>query len=215
MKITLLHPSRGRAQQAFDNYKHWLTNSSGTIDIEHVISIDESDIQKQIYHNLFANSKIVCSDNDCVVKATNEAAKHATGDILIYLSDDFKCPGNWDIQLLLKFKDLLNRPMLIKVDDCLQPFEADVLTIPIMNIALYKKLGYFWNPIYRSMFCDQDLYYVCKNNSWLMFCPDLKFEHLHYCAGKAPRDETYMRSDSNWNSGKEIYAKRKLEGFTI
>jgi hypothetical protein len=133
-------------------------------------------------------------------------------DILIYLSDDFKCPENWDLLIIEQFKGV-TEPMLLKVDDCLQPFDKDVLTIPIMNRFLYEGLRYFWNPIYKSMFVDQDLYWVCKNCNWVKYAPELKFLHEHYSVGKAPKDETYARSDANWVSGQATYLKRKQEGF--
>lgn len=214
MRITLIHPSRGRADQAKATYDYWMSQASGEIEIEHILSLDYSDPHAGRYKYFGENSSDVKSHNECVVEATNEAAKIATGDILIYLSDDFKCPKNWDLLIVERF-DFMEIPMLLKVDDCLQKFKADVLTIPIMNRALYKRLGYFWNPMYRSMFVDQDLYWVCANNNWINFAPELKFPHEHYSNGKARRDETYMRSDLNWNQGKELYAKRWREGFTI
>jgi hypothetical protein len=84
-----------------------------------------------------------------------------------------------------------------------------------MNRALYEKLGYFWNPIYKSMFVDQDLYWVCRNNNWLNLRPDLKFEHHHYSVGKSEKDYTYIRSDKNWDQGKAIYLKRKQSNFPL
>jgi len=113
-----------------------------------------------------------------------------------------------------QFKDVTT-PLLLKVDDQLQKFGVDVLTIPIMNRALYDKLGYFFNPIYRSMFCDQDLYHVVNNMGAIRFCPELKFPHEHYCNGKTVRDETYDRSNKNWISGKHTYARRKAQGFPL
>ena len=217
--ITLLHPSRGRAIKALETYRYWISKSSGEIPIEHIVSVDESDPAKDAYFKLFTKGSLVIANyNTCVVEAANRAAKISTGDILIYLSDDFKCPQDWDKKIIEKFGGFYNgskEPKIIKVDDCLQPFTADVLTIPIMNRYLYERLGYFFHHGYKSMFCDQDLFWVCKNNGWLRDHSELKFEHEHYSIGKAPRDETYMRSDANWNEGKAFYAKRKQEGFPL
>lgn len=210
MKISLLHPSRGRPVKATQTYQYWMSQASGKFEIEHVLSLDFSDPENENYERF---DKLSIDHNDCVVEATNQAAKIATGDIFVYLSDDFKCPQNWDELIVEKFN--LNEPMLLKVDDLLQRFEVDVLTIPIMNRALYTRLGYFWNPIYRSMFVDQDLFWVCANSNWINFAPELKFPHEHYSNGKAQIDSTYTRSDLNWNQGKEMFAKRKAEGFTI
>jgi hypothetical protein len=214
MKITLLHPSRGRAEQAAKTLEHWLSNASGEHEIEHILSCDEDDWQLDRYKKLFVNSRIIIGPNTCVVEATNYAAKEAAGEVLIYLSDDFKCPFHWDIHVASHFR-VNDRPILLKVDDCLQRFHADVLTIPIMNRQLYDCLGYFWNPLYKSMFVDQDLYWVCSVNSWLVMAPHLQFEHLHYSVGKAPRDATYTKSDGYWKQGEEIYLQRRRAGFPI
>lgn len=214
MIITLLHPSRGRAQLAFETYNQWMSLRGG-IQIEHILSIDHDDHQRTQYLQLFPNSKILVANNSCVVEATNKAAKLAEGDILVYFSDDFKCPHNWDgyIQSFLAGRE--NQPSLLKVDDCLQPFDAEVLTIPIMNKALYQRLGYFWHPDYRSMFVDVDLYYVCKNNGWMVEARDLKFPHHHHTNGKMPDDETYKKSSANWGQGEAVLNQRKSQGFPV
>lgn len=242
MKITLLHPSRGRAEKAGETFNYWIEKSSNNPDIiiEHILSIDENDPQKEKYlkNHAFDYSITCINDNTCVVEATNHAAKRATGEILIYLSDDFKCPQDWDKDLInrfemdkhpvdidyshpilgsgsLKIKETIQVPMLIKVDDCLQKFAVAVLTIPIMNRALYEKLGYFWHPGYKSMFVDEDLYWTCRQNNWLMFCEDLKFPHEHVCNGMAENDETYKRSAANWDQGKEFFKQRGLDKFPL
>lgn len=224
-KITLIHPSRGRAEKALQTYEHWIKNSSGseTIEIDHILSIDSDDKAKDDYYFQFRKNKcstILCVDNSDVVAATNKAAMYAGGDILVYLSDDFKCPVNWDKEIFKSFCEKkycseINLPRLLKVDDLLQNFNVPVLTIPIMTMALYKKLGYFWHPGYKSMFVDEDLYWTCKNNEWLILCPELVFPHEHPANGKAPNDETYRRSAGNWDQGKDFFAKRKSENFPL
>lgn len=214
--ITLIHPSRGRAQKAKDTYHHWMSKASGKIQIQHILSLDYSDPSINDYIALQVSSGMMVNENTCVVEATNHGAKKATGDILIYLSDDFKCPDNWDELILDAFGDkLLTEPALVKVDDCLQGFDICVLTIPIMNRKLYEKLGYFWYPGYKSMFVDEDLFWTTKNNNWMILAPELKFPHEHVCNGKAENDETYQRSAANWDQGKALFAQRSAEGFPV
>jgi hypothetical protein len=211
--ITLLHPSRGRAQKALDTYNYWMDRASGEHNIEHILSIDNDDVQRESYLG-FKNSLVIPNDNIAVVDATNKAAKFASGDILVYLSDDFKCPQNWDQLIFDKMKPKIG-PALLKVDDCLQKFDVAVLTIPIMNRQLYEKLGYFWHPDYKSMFVDEDLYWTCSKNNWIIEARDLMFPHEHCANGKAPNDETYKRSSANWDQGKEAFRKRKLANFPL
>lgn len=216
MKISLIHPSRGRAEKAYNTFMYWLLCSSLQTHIEHILSIDEDDKDLSKYKLLFTKSTIIVNKNMNVVEAANRAAEVCTGEIIIYLSDDFICPKEWDKILITEFSKHNNsEPIILKVDDCLQKFHVDILTIPIMNRALYTKLGYLWHPEYKSMFVDQDLFWTCKNNNWIVFMPELQFAHHHYSNGKAVKDNTYMLSNQHWDSGKLTYAKRKAENFPL
>lgn len=222
MKISLLHPSRGRPEKSFTNSKEWIDKAG--CDVELVVSIDRSDDYNAYVGTYSSNwfldpngpqrKEIIINDNSSVVEATNHAAKVSCGDILVYLSDDFKCFDNWGLSVLREFEGE-DRPLLIKVDDCLQRFIVPVLTIPIMNRQLYEKLGYFWNPEYKSMFVDESLYWVTQRHATIKFCPHLKFPHEHPANGKAADDETYRRSAANWEQGKAVFAKHKAMGFPI
>lgn len=216
--ISLLHPSRGRPHQSRKTYESWMQKSlcyqtqSGE-GYEYVLSCDFDDPSIKEY--LKINYPRCIDNNESVVMATNKAARNCRGDILVYMSDDFDCPEHWDALLIDEFKAFGDRPALLKVDDCLQPFHVGVTTIPIMNRALYNLLGYFWNPLYKSMHVDVDLYETCKRIGAIRNAPHLKFPHNHYSNGKAPRDETYTRSEGNWNQGLEVINRRRAEGFPI
>jgi hypothetical protein len=217
MVISLIHPSRGRAGKALTTINEWRGKASGGVLIEHILSVDNDDPHIHMYLR-FANAIVIAADNKDVVEATNRAAAMAKGDILVYLSDDFACPQDWDLRLIEKFTlggAKIDTPLLLKVDDCLQKFNVPVLTIPIMNRALYEKLKYFWHPGYKSMFVDEDLYWTCRSNRWMMLCESLKFPHEHCSIGKAENDETYKRSAGNWDQGKAVFAQRKAAGFPL
>jgi len=219
IKISLIHPSRGRAEKALETRNTWIKKSGFNNHfehIEHILSIDKDDPETIKYAELFfTDSKLVVNHTDTVVAATNNAASVAKGEILIYLSDDFDCPDNWAVKLIQKFAEFQSLPALLKVHDDLQGFDVRVLTIPIMNRHLYDKLGYFFHPEYRSMFCDQHLYEITAKNNWLYFAPELVFPHNHCSIGKSPNDNTYARSSQNWDQGKELYAKHKAQNFPL
>lgn len=209
MRISLIHPSRGRPKKAAETAHKWITKAGQPV--QHIFSLDESDGHWGEYEMI---DMVLVNDNSCVVEATNKAAIEAYGDILLYLSDDFDCPDDWANKITEAVKDF--PPVwLLKVDDCLQKFDVAVLTIPIMSKGLYNKLGYFWHPGYRSMFCDEDLFWTARKLGALKNAEHLKFPHLHACIGKAPDDETYRRSAANWDQGKAFYAKRKADGFPL
>jgi glycosyltransferase involved in cell wall biosynthesis len=219
MTITLLHPSRGRAKKAAETYISWIKKASGKHEIEHILSLDNDDNHQEYFETFsglntiakVVRQVIVVSDNTCVVEATNKGAEKAKGDLIIYLSDDFECPENWDELLLEKVIWSFGGPLpiMIRVNDTIQPMDNCVLTIPIMSHSLYRRLGYFWNPEYKSMWVDVDLYFTTK--PFMIECPDLLFPHLHCSAGNCEEDETYKRSSEHWNQGVEIFNRRSKE----
>jgi hypothetical protein len=210
--ISLIHPSRGRPQKSFDNAIEWIAKAG--CEVELIVSIDTTDDCAGLYVGMYKSVKVLIKDNKSVVEATNHAAKEASGDILIYLSDDFKCPDNWAVSVENEFKKYVG-PTLLKVYDKLQAFNIPVLTIPIMNRALYERLGYFFHPDYKSMFVDEHLYWVCKKLHALKMAPHLEFPHEHVSIGKAKDDDTYRNSAKNWSQGQALFAKHKAEGFQV
>jgi hypothetical protein len=207
--ISLIHPSRGRFEKSFMNHKEWVDKAG--VEVETIVSVDLSDPQCQKYIDIYG-SMCYATNNQSLVEATNYAAIKATGDILVYLSDDFACFPNWGKVLINEFEKYQG-PTLLKVDDCLQKFDVPVLTIPIMNRACYENLGYFFHPDFKSMHCDEHLYWRAKKLGFLKSAPHIKFEHRHVSVGKAQDDDTYRRSAANWDHGVRTFAKHKIEGF--
>lgn len=216
MKISLLHPSRGRPVKSFMNTSEWISKA-GDVEVEVICAVDLSDPTREEYQKHYKKSVILTPSND-VVMATNFAAKECTGDIMLYLSDDFKCPEKWG-ELVVKEFENENRPLVLRVNDTLQRFETPIITIPIMNRQLYTRLGYFWHPAYKSMFVDEDLYWTAMSIGAVKNCPNLIFPHHHHSNPdvnkKAEWDETYRKSEGNWDQGKETFRRRKLEKFKI
>ena len=220
MTISLIHPSRGRPEQAMETYFKWISKVSKANLVEHYLSVDRSDPNLAAYKKNFNGvTNVLINHNECVVQATNVAAKNSTGDLLIYLSDDFDCPSKWDLLIAKKVEKRSFKPrydkFVVKVDDCLQKFDSPVLTIPIMSRALYEHLQYFWYPEYKSMFTDMDLFEVCNRMGVLINAPELKFEHKHYSVGKAQKDEIYQRTNAFWKQGRALYNLRRRNNFGI
>lgn len=222
-KISLIHPSRGRADKSAENSKRWISRATSGHTIELIVVIDNDANEYGKYWDAYQGVAdddwnkfgiIIESEGNNVVQATNFAAAHTDADVLTYLSDDFDCPYGWDELIVKEFEDATG-PRLIKVDDMLQPFHVPVLTIPIMNRALYERLGYFFHPDFKSMHCDEHLYQVAMKLGALKMCPHLKFEHKHVSVGKAEDDETYRRSAANWNHGKTTLERHKRMGFPV
>jgi hypothetical protein len=93
MKISILHPSRGRPNLALDTFRHWLYHAVNSENIQYILSVDSSDPHLPTYKS-WADPLMVINNNTSAIEAINNAAKVSTGDLLIVVSDDFFCPQN-------------------------------------------------------------------------------------------------------------------------
>jgi hypothetical protein len=200
MKFSLIHPSKGRPQQALACYQNWMKKSSGNHEIEHILCLDFDDATHDDYER---HDKITVDHHTSLVEATNEGAKLATGDVLIYLSDDFDCPNDWD-SLLFPIFNGYDTPIMLKVNDGHQPFINRILTIPIMNMQLYKKLGHFFCSLYKSQWVDCDLF--AETEAYMFMAPQLTFPHV-----ALPDDETYKQNRVNFEHGRQVFLKRMVQ----
>jgi len=204
-----------RPKMAMDAYILWLDRFSGTHQIEYFLSVDHDDPRRYDYVERFKNTgvTVVINQNRSLVDAVNNAAKLITGDCIVVVSDDFECPDDWDI-LLSMFVATVETPLYsLQVNDGYSHPER-LTTIPIISKDLYKRLGYVYNPLYFSMWVDNDLYETCDKMGVLVNVPVL-FQHKHWANNKRTKDQTDIRhsSDSAFEQGRKIFEQRKLEGF--
>ncbi len=203
--ISLLHPSRNRPNQAYAAYVNWIAQSKN--EVEHILCVDKSDIELPIYMELFRKSKIVLSDGDCAVDAVNAGAKRATGNILMFMADDFDCFKDWDVSVE---SAMVKKGMVLKTFDSIQKW---IVTLTIMDREYYEMNGYYYYPEYRHMFCDTDLTHKADIEGRLVFRNDITFKHKHYTRGETKKDALNERADKTWKQGEEIYLKRCRNKF--
>lgn len=242
MKISLLHPSRDRSGKAAKAIENWLQKSSKKIQIEYILSLDIDEPQFANYlswlrklEGLYSHVivKHIRGYSDYVVAATNRAAKISTGDILVFMADDFDCPENWDKKIVeiisenverrlelayatnsLKGQIEAKRIALLVEDGCNTNY--NLLTLPIITKQFYLMNDYFFHPSFKSMWCDNFIFEQAKRGGYLIDCrKELTFIHKHFCnpniENKAELDETYIRSNNQYDEGKKVFDRLMIE----
>lgn len=219
-KISIIHPSRSRAEQADYTAAQWFNKSDGKF--EYILSIDETDPElpkyKELFNTTFNNcgkiqriypKRPLISDNKSAIEAINNAAKIATGDLLIVVSDDFDCPEHWDTLLL----DALNgkSDFIVKTQDGLQP---TLITLPIMDRVYYNRFGYIYHPDYLHMHCDEEMTIVGHMLGKVINL-DLLFSHNHYTTGKMAMDAINVKNNATWAHGQSTLDRRAKTNFGI
>lgn len=220
MTISVLHPTRGRKQQALKTMSKWLFNADRPYDIEYIFSTDIDDTDKwtsriDILPNFMVNSsqikhiEVLKNDNKSAIEAINFAAKRCSGDLIIVCSDDFECPEHWDTLLLNELEG--KSDFVLKTDDEYQP---TLVSLPIMDRIFYERYGYIYHPDYLHMFCDQEMTAVALMTGKYLKST-LKFPHHHYTTGKTEKDEINVKNDMTWKQGQRLFDRHLENNFGI
>jgi hypothetical protein len=137
-------------------------------------------------------------------------------DIVIFASDDFLPPENWDEYLIEKMKN--NSGLLMVRDGYQLPDSSNMLypaiTIPIMTFDSLLKLNkIIYHPKYNHMFSDVELYFNAKDLNILIddrLNDETIFEHHHYAAGKRNVDQADQAYNAKWKEDEITWNKRKV-----
>lgn len=223
-EISIIHPSRGRANRCMETALHWLNNASNTIPIEYIISIDDDDPSRDLYQELnlellsqaSKDSKyevwLIKNSNRSAIDAINNGAKFTTNNLLVVVSDDFECFPNWDVFLKTNLED--KKDFIVKTSDGIQDW---LITLPIMDIAYYNRFGYIYYPEYKHLFCDTEMTSVADllGRKIDLRSNEFVFRHLHPCAGLSEADEINKKNDATWEQGETLYNTRAEINFGL
>jgi glycosyltransferase involved in cell wall biosynthesis len=205
--ISLIHPSRGRPEKAFETALKWI--STAGVPVEYILSIDSDDTLIYEYQKKFLTKNKVIHSNRSAVDAINNAAKISTGNIIIVMSDDFDCPDEWGIKLVNATEG--KKDWIAKTPDGVQKW---IITLPIMDRLYYDRFGYVYNPNYLHMFCDTEMTCVADLLDRKIHL-NIPFIHNHYSTGKSKKDEINERADKTWSQGENVFINRARENFGI
>lgn len=198
--ISILAPSRGRAEKSLEALSKFKQGLSQRIGYEIIISIDDDDPQISAYEANadLLNCALLRANNRSAVDAINRAAQASRGDILIVASDDTTCPLDWDLALYNEIQDKTD--WILKTQDGIQDW---IITMPVMDRAYYNRFGYIYDPDFLHMFCDTWLT-VQADISGRKITSNLKFPHLN----GSIQDDLRKRCDATWVQGEKTFIQK-------
>lgn len=112
-------------------------------------------------------------------------------------------------------------------DDCLhfpEPFATkqsrlnrndDIIIMAVMGKQYFDRFGYIFNPLYKSLFCDNELTAVAKNLGRYKLIQQQIFYHAHPQAGFGKADEQTKFTESFWKQDEAVYLERMAKGFAV
>lgn len=197
--ISLIHPSRSRIKKSKETTYDW-RRAASSVQFELIVSVDHDDPQLEDYKTWYEGNVIV-NNNKSAVDAINNAAKVATGDVFIVVSDDTEpCPA-WVEYIYHEANG--RKDWILKTQDGIQPY---IITMPIMDRAYYNRTGYIYYPTFDHMFCDT--YLTCVADiTGRKITSNLLFPHRN----DSIKDDLRKRTDATWKQGEELFIKLMKE----
>lgn len=203
--------------------RHWLGQRRTTEPVEFVIGIDAGntpclDAAKALSEELASVCpvKVVVNEGPAnCVSGWNSAAVHATGKVLLVISDDFLPPVGWDVQLLrLAPAGWVDGEYVVHTED---GYVHNIFVLPILTRKRYERFGYVYYPKYESMFCDTEFTETAHRDGVVIEAPHILIEHMHPDCQKRQRDshDLHHASNARWQTGEQLFRFRQMQGFPL
>jgi glycosyl transferase family 2 len=157
------------------------------------------------------------------VSGWNWAARQATGQILVQVSDDLFPPPGWDGEVRQRLD--VTRPQVLAISDGMKQDDPRdrLLRHALLTRPYLEATGYLFHPSYQSMFCDREFTDVAYGRGAVVEARDLRFEHRHPRRGRRGSVRQSMdrldgvgrrhESLSRYRHGQANYRYRKARGF--
>jgi hypothetical protein len=211
VKISCLYPT-ARPDVASTVLKLWLDRADKPEELEIIMSVEPTWGFPPNYQ--CPPAKVLFNDKPpCLVNNINNAAKAATGDLLISIYDDMVPPEHWDTELIALVKDP-SAEYVIHVNDG-APSNVHLMTLQVGSMARYKRLGYFLYPEYTAMYSDSEWGEHARQDRCVIEGRHLLFKHLHPFLGYGELDAVYRHENSreSLELGERVYTRRAHYGF--
>jgi len=210
--ILFKYPSRGRPERFFTSLDS-LVNNIKDVDYYHVaITLDDDDAtmnNKVVIDrvNTYKNVSIQWGKSDSKIHAINRDMPDMPFDILVNHADDmiFNLYG-FDqcirVDMNTHFPDFDG---LLHYPD--QDAKEYLATMYIAGVGFYKKFGFIYDPVFKSLWCDNLVMKVAQHMGKYKYCGYQINLHLNPCYGHLPRDIMFDQQQGDWGHDEGQYHK--------
>ncbi len=200
-RISLLHATRGRPNQASKCRKAWHDLAEHPEQVEHIFAFDEDDKDS---HVLARFHHVVMPAGGGCVAAWNVASLVSLGDVLIQVSDDWTPPPMWDRLILERLGDL-SEPRVLAVSDGSR--NDKLLCMAICSRGYYCQDFFLFHPDFTGVYSDNWFTQTAYARGQVIEARDIVFQHKHPAFDTAPMDATYAAQNSpeRYAQGKAVY----------
>jgi len=227
MKISLLHPSRGRPVLAFKAFNEWISMADNPKEIEYIMVLDDDDPAIPAYKEELLKITVDSvgqllfhiGETRSIIEALNKASQLMcdTSELIIGVTDDMGSYKSWDTLLLeiLKPYDNFKDPKFIGVSDGIGAF-GRMLNL-VINRAWFIRVGHILYSEYTGCYADDDMRETAKRLNSIIEAPHILFQHRHYSLGLTPHDSIYDRHNNYESIQKnlQVFLRRQARNFDL
>lgn len=225
LKLFIQFPTRARPGQALYHLRHYveMLSDPGNTMIHIAMDRDDEtmnnkDVKEKLYDLLQSKNLAggYCSfeNNKCKLDAVNRNLNCFDFDIAIVGSDDL-------LPVVEGYDQIIKKHMVEAfpdLDGVLMLHDGtfdNLCTTPCIGRKWFDRFGWINNPIYKSLFADNDLTETATRLNKLHKVNDIILQHNHPAHGRGNWDELYKHNQSYWDEDQQIFNKRKEENFGI
>ena len=203
------------------SYNEWMKRSEDKSQIDISVCVNTFEQKKEI-QKVFPEMKVFITDKPYKVGVAypsyflSSKLELNESDIVVFASDDFIPPVNWDNYVKTK---LDNRDGCLMVNDGYQALDFSnmaepVFSIPIMTFSSLCKMNkIIYHPVYNHLCSDAEFYLNAKELGIIIdersVDKDFVFEHFHWSNGKRSADNNDKNYYSNFESDKQKWERRR------
>ncbi len=206
-KVSLLHATRGRPEQALAAREKWIRAAARPRRIEHIFAVDRDDESTLRAVQGLRHHVVEQKGGGCVA-AWNLAAVHSTGSVLVQLSDDWTPIQGWDEEFVRRLRDV-RQPGILRPSDGHR--RDDLLCMAILTRPRFQQQGEFLHGGYLGIYSDDEFSFRAYQDGVVIDARDLVLTHDHPNYNPAVEmDETYLNQNSTERDkeGRKIFLKR-------
>lgn len=189
--------------------KQWLASAKLKHRIFIRVAVDSKEDAKELvdFDTIITNNVVPGVCYPCYCLSSTFTANE--NDIVIFASDDFTPPNDWDVFLENNFTE--NKVLV--VNDGIQKYPNKVVTIPIMTYGALKMMNFIiYHPVYAHMHSDVELYTTAEKLGLIKDIRNvsaIKFTHEHHSTGIRKIDDVDKALDSSYSTGKKLLDSRQ------
>lgn len=210
-RISIVHATKGRAQQAFARRLQWLSLAEKPLEVEWLFMVDHDEQTDYTPHDA------IRVNPGGIINAWNEGAKLAKGEIIVQMSDDWSPPRYWDTLICSKI-DNVEAERVLAIGDGLRTDKLLCMAI-LTQKRLRRQGGFMFAQEYQEsdgIYSDNEFTDRAYEDDCVIEARDIIFRHENplFTGGQPDDLIRHHNKPEFYEKGKAIYEKRKSNSWS-